>query len=181
MKSHRFSIICMALAAALGGGVRGDSGEDSAALAQRIKAAFVYNFIQFTEWPDGALGSPETPIVVGILDPDPLSGNLDKTILGKTAHGHPLTVRHFSDPAEAAGCHILYVSGDDASVRKALQAATGAMLTVGDSDAFADVGGGIRFYVAENKIRFEINLSSIEKSKLQMSSKLLKVAKTVRR
>jgi hypothetical protein len=178
---HRASIFGFLLQFAVigAGSSRADSAADSEALTQRIKAAFIYNFIQFTDWPDDALGDPESPIVIGVLEPDPLKGNLDRAILGKTAHGHNLAVRHITDSTQVAGCHLVYVCGDDQTVRKILESATGPTLTVGDSDAFAAAGGGIRFYVAENKIRFQIDLTTLEKAKLQMSSKLLKVARTV--
>ena len=180
MKANRITIFCVALVLAVVATSHADSASDAEALAQRVKAAFIYNFIQFTDWPEGALGEVDSPIVIGVLDPDPLGGNLEKTIAGKTAHGHPLKVKYINDPTQVAGCHLIYACGDDGPVRKILAAATGSVLTVGDSDAFAEAGGEIRFYLADNKIRFEINLTAVEKQKLQVSSKLLKVAKTVR-
>jgi hypothetical protein len=171
----------LAILAIVGAGtLRADNGE-AAALAQRVKAAFIYNFVQFTDWPEAELGAAESPIVIGIVDPDGLGGNMERTIAGKTSHGRPLEVRHITDTSQVAGCHVIVACGDDATVKKMLLAAAGSTLTVGESEAFAQNGGAIRFYMADNKIRFEVNLTATDKAHLQLSSKLLKVATTVRR
>ena len=166
--------------AMLGAGARGGRGEDSAALEQQVKSAFVVNFLQFTDWPAGAFEKADDPIVIGVLDAKSLGDTLAAAIQGKSVKGRKLEIRTVT--ADTIGnCRVLIVGGTEgADLQKALKATgAGPILTIGDSEHFTAEGGIIRFYVEDRKERFEINQAAAQRAQLQISSKLLKLAKVV--
>jgi len=150
----------------------------------QLKAAFIYNFAQFVEWPSDTFAGSDVPLVIGIVGDDPFDGSLEQTLNGKTAGGHSLKVTKLgSNPKEEdlRACNILFVAGGADSDRT-LQAVRGsAVLTVGESEAVVSAGGVIRLYVEGNKIRFEISPKAAKAAKLNVSAKLLKLAKIYER
>lgn len=161
--------------------------ETSAAKEYQVKAAFLYNFTKFTEWPAGSFASERAPIVIGILGKNPFGDELEKIVRGRTVNGRPLTVVQFSAAGEVhpgpGGCHLLFVAASEERRTAAwadLPAGPG-LLTVGESAAFAAAGGMINFMVVEDKARFEINLKAAEQSGLKLSAQLLKLAVAIRR
>src|SRR5690348_13012564 len=75
----------------------------------RLKAVFLYNFIQFTDWPTNAFESTDSPLVVGVLGTDPFGPFLDQTVRGEISHGHPIVVQRFRTVEEIKTCHILFI------------------------------------------------------------------------
>lgn len=165
------------------------AGLVSSAFAQRpteyeVKAAFVYNFAKFTEWAPGAFAGDDAPIVIGVLGEDPFGAALGRTVRGKTVKGRRLAVRRFSKAGDGLRtCHILFVSASEsgrlASVFKHLQGEP--VLTVGEIEGFGEKGGMINFVLDQHRIRFEINPEVAERAGLKLSSRLLKLARIVRR
>jgi hypothetical protein len=155
--------------------------EDAASTSSRVRSAFVLNFIQFTDWPDSSFKSPDDPIVIGVIDPDPLEGTLAAAIEGKTVKARKLVIRHLAYPGSVAGCHVLYVGTPyEAKAAEMLKSiAKENTLTIGDPANFTDAGGIIRFYLEDKKYRFEINMAAAGRAHLQLSSKLLKLASIV--
>jgi len=147
-----------------------------------IKVAMLYNFTKFVEWPQGALGEAGTPLLVGVLDNDGFGLLLDVALRNKNIYGHPITVRRFASAAESRGCHVLFIGTvDKKQVRRILQSlGRSSVLTIGDSEQFAALGGVIGFIEDGGRIRFEINRDAADRAGLQVSSKLLGLA-TVRR
>ena len=148
-------------------------------LEYEVKAAFLYNFAKFTEWPMEQ--DPGTPIVIGVLGEDPFGEVLEHTIRGKQVRGRALTIKRFrkvEDPLKS--CHILFISSESATASRALKFLQGArVLTVGESRAFCSLGGTINFVLDHRRVRFEINVAAAERAGLKLSSKLLKLAKIV--
>lgn len=147
-----------------------------------VKAAMLYNFARFVEWPAQVLGSASDPLVVGVLGLDPFGAILDNTLKGVTVNGRHMVVRRFASVAELKVCHILFVSSSET---KSLPAVTqmferSAVLTVGDMERFARQGGMIGFILDGKKVRFEINLDAAESAGLKISSKLLQLATVTR-
>lgn len=165
-------------------GLRGARGADAGpSLESRVKAAFVLNFVQFTRWPEESLGKKEDPLVIGVLDPDRLEGMLEKTVEDRVVQGRKLEVRHFAKPEQVRGCHVLVV-GDNPpeGLSKLLgELRNQSVLTIGEQTDFMEAGGVIRFFIEDRKVRFEINTAAAERAKLQISSKLLKLAKVVKK
>ncbi len=147
----------------------------------QVKAAFIYNFTKFVEWPGETLASPIAPLRVCVLGENPIGQELMRTVNGKKVNGHDLIVSSFSEPSLAKGCQVLFIGsaerGRTAQVLQNLRGAT--VLTVGESSEFIRAGGVIRFVMDEGKVRFEVNLAASERARLKISAKLLSLARNV--
>lgn len=146
-----------------------------------LKAAFLFHFAQFVDWPEGTFREAGNPLVYCTLGEDPFQGALDASLNGKTAVGHPLQVRHIQRVQETQGCNVVFLGdGEKKQLLANLAALKGSpILTVGESERFAEDGGMIGFCMEESKIRFDINLGAAEGANLKISAKLLRLAKTV--
>jgi hypothetical protein len=144
----------------------------------QLKAAFLFNFAKFVEWPPAAFASNTSPIVIGVLGQNPFHDDLAQMVRNKTIDNHPLVIQEFRALAEATNCHILFVSTSEKDrlpeILKALKGAS--VLTVGEMDHFTESGGMINFVIKENKIRFQINSDQAAKAGLKISSKLMSLA-----
>jgi hypothetical protein len=147
----------------------------------RIKAVFLYNFVQFTHWPATAFADASSPIVIGVLGDDPFGSSLDETIAGELIHDRKLAVRRSRKLDELKDVQLLFVSPSEeqrvAEIIAALQSRP--VLLVGESDGFARHGGVIRFYLAGSKVRFEINAAAAKQHGLRLSAQLLKLGTAV--
>jgi len=147
-----------------------------------IKAAFLYNFAKFTEWPPETFSGENDSLVIGVLGRDPFGDVLEKVIGGKTIGGRPIAIHRFRYSGFFERCHILFVSESEISrlrdIFQRLQKAS--VLTVSDIPEFAQKGGMIYLYPKENKIRFAINISQVEKARLKLSAKLLNLSQIVK-
>ena len=145
-----------------------------------IKAAFLYNFGKFVEWPQGSFRDAKSPFVICALGEDPLGGALD-TIHGKNINGREVVIKRIESIEDGEKCHILFVSaserGNLSQIFRTVKQLS--VLTVGDMKGFAGSGGIINFISADNRIGFEINVSAAEKANLKISSKLLKLGNIV--
>jgi hypothetical protein len=143
----------------------------------QVKAVFLYNFSQFVVWPPSSFEGPSAPFIIGILGPDIFGNYLDETIANENIMGHPMIVKRYSDADEIRNCHILFITSE--KITKALVTASNnhGILTVGDDANFTKNGGMIRFFTENNKIRLEINPSAVKAANLEISSKLLRVAR----
>jgi hypothetical protein len=147
------------------------------ASASQIKATFLYHFSSFVEWPPASFADKDSPLVIGILGQDPFGAFLDELVAGEKANGHPIVVQRFSDAKDVRRCHILFInSAQPADAIKAL--GNRSILFVGDSDNFIRSGGVIRFLLDKGKIRLEISMRAARQANLNISSKLLRLAKT---
>jgi hypothetical protein len=147
-----------------------------------VKAAFLYNFAKFVEWPAQAFPSADAAFSMCVLGPDPFGEALDAAVANERIQGRPLVVRRLDVWDGSARCHILFVSS---ALQPQFAALLGAgtfsrTLTVGDGDAFLQAGGHISFFLEENRVRFAINAESVARSDLQISSKLMRVARVDR-
>jgi hypothetical protein len=145
-----------------------------------VKAAFLYNFTRFVEWPPDALARSDV-FIIGILGRDPFGGALDAAVQGKNVLQKELAVRRFATAREASGSQILFISpSEEARLPLVLRELEGAnTLTVGETDGFARRGGMIEFRIESNRVRFDINVVTAERAKLKLSSQLLKLARVV--
>jgi len=144
-----------------------------------VKAAFIYNFTQFIQWPDAAFASKDSPFVVATLGVDPFDGALDDALAGKIVANHSVTVQHFTSVDAIGSCQLLFVPASQNSALGALFAKLNGVpvLTVGESDAFTPAGGGIRFFLEDKKMRFEIDPDPITSVGIKISAKLMKLAR----
>ncbi|HXE54607.1 MAG TPA: YfiR family protein [Tepidisphaeraceae bacterium] len=144
-----------------------------------VKAAFIYHFIQFTEWPAGSFANKQSPIVLATVGRDPFGGALEQICAGKSISGRVLVVKHFTSAADVKPCQVLFIAASsDGEMSGALKSAgSEGLLTVGETDRFVASGGIVRFYAENNRVRFEINQEAAERAHLRISAKLLRLAK----
>jgi len=155
-----------------------DAQEDSQPTEYQIKAAFIFNFAKFVEWPAAAFAKASSPIVVGVLGENPFRDALEKTIKNKTVDEHPVIIREFRAATDATNCHILFISGSEKGrLPQILKQLNGRnVLTVGEMPGFTGEGGMINFVLDGTKIRFQINNDAANSAGLKISSKLLKLS-----
>lgn len=148
-----------------------------------VKAAFVYNFAKFAEWPADAFASEQDPIRLCLFgSPDSFMVALTE-IEGKSAQNRPIRVQKLNRSTGFRGCHILAVAESESrQIQEIVHAAAdqGAM-TVGEIDGFSDLGGTIGLVVDNARVQFEVNLEAAKRANLKLSSQLLKLARKVRR
>jgi hypothetical protein len=145
-----------------------------------VKTAFIYNFLKFTQWPNGTFAKPDTPIVVCTMGEDPYGGTLN-VLTSKHIDSHPVALER-SVSANALGkCNTIIISGQSPSQ---ILAAIGPLrtrpvLTIGDGADFAGAGGMIGLVNVDRQVRFQINVGAVHRSGLSISSQLLKIAISV--
>ena len=139
-----------------------------------MKAAFLYNFAKFVEWPPGTFANPTDPIGICIAGANPFGSTLDAMVQGKRIGERVFAVRRIPDTQQAKGCQILFISSTEwKRVRPLLDALQGAaILTVGETDDFTAAGGAVAFQIAGPRVRLQIDLETAERSRLKISSKL---------
>jgi hypothetical protein len=173
--------LVVALFAALGLARAPRASAAEPASEYEVKAAFLYNFARFVEWPAEALADATASMVLCIFGESSLGEPLESTVAGKHVKHHALVVRNVEDADQARQCHVLFLDPTDpVRLRGILGALEGApVLTVGEGEAFAQRGGMIAFQMEGNKVRFAINADAAERSRLQISSQLLKLAANI--
>jgi hypothetical protein len=144
----------------------------------QVKAAFLFNFSKFVEWPARKFADGTSPIVIGILGANPFGSELEKAVRGRHINGREVVVQQFDTPEAARAAHLLFVSASsDPSMVSALRALDGsAVLTVGESDAFTRHGGIITLVLEGDKLGFTINIDSAGRAGLKISAQLQKLA-----
>ncbi len=157
------------------------SDESRGSSEYAVKAAFLFHFAQFVEWPAEAFPDATSPLTYCTIGEDPFHGALDETVKGKSLANRPLRVQHLSVRDPIAGCQILFIGlAETLRLREELTSANGhPVLSVGETQHFTQDGGMIGFFVEDNKVHFDINLEAAERSKLKISARLLLLAKNV--
>lgn len=159
------------------------AAEPVVAKEYQIKAAFLYNFTKFVEWPEAKFAATNSPIVIGVLGRNPFGAALAETVRDRKVNGREIQVRQVNTVAEVRGLHVLFLGAAEPNGFEVLEAAVkeGAVLGVGESETFLQRGGTIRFVLEEDKVRFEVDLNSAERAQLKISAQLLKLARTVKK
>ena len=143
-----------------------------------LKAAFLFNFAKFVEWPPDAYADTNAPIVIGILGENVFGNNLQKIINDRKVNNRGFQFRNFDSPTDATNCQILFISAskknDFAKIISTLHNAS--VLTVSETDGFLKAGGMINFLLEGNNVRFQISDDAAKKARLKISSKLLSLA-----
>lgn len=159
------------------------SAQAEIAKEYQVKAAFLYNFTKFVQWPPERFADERSPLVIGLFGPSPFNGELQRVVEGRQAGGRGLVVREVATAEQIREAHVVFVpQGEEARFTKLIagQPLPG-VLTVGESEAFAAWGGVIAFTLEAGKIRFVINLDPAERAGLKLSVQLLRLATEVRR
>jgi hypothetical protein len=155
---------------------------DPATLERSVKAAYLYKFLSYVDWPPSAFAQPVSPYVIAVAGDDEILSELTALAKGRTTNDRQVTVKrlNFGDPV--AGVHLLFV-GQQETTRQGQwlrQAAMRPILTVTDSDAGLGQGSVINFRQIDGHIRFEVSLPAAERNELKLSSRMLAVALNIR-
>jgi hypothetical protein len=160
-----------------------------------VKAAFIYNFLKFVDWPEEKMANSTKQIIIGIIGENPF-GSATDVFKNKKVVDRDVVVKYFegleqikkmSEKDRAANeeslknCHLLFICQSEQKLVREITDIVGknGVLTVGDSEGFTKSGGAINFFMEDNKIRFNINLTAAEKAGLKIRSQLLRLAKNV--
>ncbi|CAN5793803.1 hypothetical protein BH24ACI5_BH24ACI5_28240 [soil metagenome] len=159
--------------------VTGPSGAQQT-LEPDVKAAFLYNFTRYVEWPP-EMSPLSEPFRLCVVAEAVLRGAIQLTVAGESVNGRPLVMTEPHTPQDARTCQILFVGRSESQRASHLLEAVRdqPVLTVSDASQFAQQGGIIEFLLQDNRVRFDVNLSSAQRSQLRISSQLLRVANKV--
>ena len=147
-----------------------------------VKAAFLFNFAQFIEWPPQTFSNAAAPFVIGVLGDEAFGHILNQMVQGETIRGRPIILKSHKRADELADCHILFISrAEHARVGQILNAiGFPGVLTIGETEQFTRLGGIINFITTrDSKVRFELHLANATRAGLKIDAKLLKVAQVI--
>lgn len=145
----------------------------------QLKAAFIYNFVKFVDWPSSAFTNADSPYVIGVLGDNVFGDNFKPIIAGKKINGRGLIFVTCNSAADAANCQVLFISRSERFHFKEILAELhgNSILTISEADNFIKAGGIIDFKtMPDSTIRFQINQSAAREAGLQISSDLLNLA-----
>jgi hypothetical protein len=156
-------------------------GSGQIATEYQLKAAFLYNFTKFVEWPGDSFPSNDSPLRLCVLGNNPFGSELSQMAERKVVGGRPVQVSVLDNWHRARDCQLVFITSSELTpLRDILHGLRGtSALTVGDSKSFAEEGGMIRLLIEGERMRFEVNLRAASEAHLKISSKLLSLAKAV--
>jgi hypothetical protein len=152
--------------------------QSKVATEYEIKAAFLYNFAKFVDWPPSAFNDPKQPMGICVYGRDLFGHALEDILLGKSIGDHPVLLGRAKQVSDLAGCQIIFLTASETPRLPEIIAFQGSrnVLIVGESEGFAAAGGTIQFVLDQNRVRFVINPDAAERAGLKISSKLLALA-----
>lgn len=149
----------------------------------QVKAAYLYNFGRFIEWPAKVSIAKGDSFTICVLGQDPFGSTLTETLADEAINGRNVVAKRIPGPEDAVNCRILFISSSEGDRLKQILSTLNdaSVLTVSDLPLFSRQGGMVQFTMEGNRVRFEVNLARTERAGLTLSSELLKVAVNVRR
>ncbi|MFL6672215.1 MAG: YfiR family protein [Massilia sp.] len=181
----RWTLVCAAGLAASGALAPRQAAAQSAgalALERQVKAAFIYKFLGYTEFPTAAFADAASPIVIGVTGADEMAAELARIVAGRTVNGRPIVVRALREQELGGTLHLLFVAGgDSAHTARIVKAASGALLVVSECDNGLQQGSVINFRIVDERVRFDVSLDAAERNNVKLSSRLLTVANRVQK
>ena len=143
-----------------------------------VKAAYLLNFLQYTTWPDAALGDDD-PIVLCVLGTDPMGDLLARAVAGRRVAGHQVELLAVERVLEVDRCHAGFIAQQNRiAPRVWLERLEGRpVLTIGEGEGFTQDGGMIGLVLEARTVRFEVNLDAVRRSGLELSSRVLRLAR----
>jgi hypothetical protein len=177
----RFWGLLLACLLILAGGARAASGEESESAAREVKAAYLYKFLGYVEWPPSVLPQPDAPFVIAVAGADAIADTLTRMVAGRSVAGRAITVRRLRPGEGLDGVHLLYIGTVERARQAQLlaQAQQRPILTVTDNGGGSAPSGIIDFRLVDNRVRFEVSLGAAERNGLKLSARLLSVALAV--
>jgi len=159
----------------------GAAAAEAVASEYDVKAAFLFNFTKFVEWPPSAFADEHSPLKICVLGENPF-GKALRVLMEEEVGGRKLTLLRLDNLNNPATCHVLYVSRSERDrLPQVLAGLHGIpVLTVGDTPGFIDQGGMINFVLEGSKVRFDVDQEAAERAGIKISSRLLALAKHVK-
>jgi hypothetical protein len=147
-------------------------------LERQVKAAYLYKFAGFVEWPEGSFARPDSPLVIGVMAADALAEQLEQIVAGHAVNGHPLLVKKLRKGEALVNIHVLFLGALDKAALQEVMAASRdqPLLTVSDSQEVYAMGCIINFVVADERLRFEVALKPAAGARLRISARMLSAA-----
>jgi hypothetical protein len=179
--------LALACAAALcvEGGVaqaaQAQNAASSTLLERRVKAAFLFKFLGYADFPAGAFLDAASPVTIGVLGADDLAAELARIVAGRTVGGRPVLVRAMRESDLQLPLHLLFVAGSDPLRVGRLVRPAAAMLVVTECDNGLQQGSVINFRIVDERVRFDVSLDAAERKGVKLSSRLLTVANRVQK
>jgi hypothetical protein len=162
--------------------VRAQSAVPAVPLERRVKAAFLYKFLGYTDFPASAFADAAAPLTIGVIGADDLAVELARVVAGRTVNNRPVEVRELREADAGARVHLLFVGGfDQQRVARIVRQASGAMLIVTECDSGLQLGSVINFRIVDERVRFDVSLDAAERNGIKLSSRLLTVANRVQK
>ena len=161
--------------------VIGAQAADPAGRSRHVKAEFVASFLNFVDWPSAKLGAPPAQVTVAVLgDPD-FAALVREAAMHRPVAGRPVSVQSVLDSDEARDAHLVFIGSSEARRLQTIlrSLSTASVLTVGDTDGFAQEGVAINLYTFDKRIRIEVNTTAAERAGLRLSANLLRLARIV--
>jgi len=157
--------------------------QGSVADEYQVKAAFLFNFAKFVEWPADTFKAGDEPITICVLGQDPFGSTLEDVVRDKIVAGRPFVVRQVSTIPQALKCQIVFVTASERKRTRSIldELKSRSILTVGEAEDFTANGGVINFKLKDARVRIEIDTVAAERAKLRISSKLLSLAEIAKR
>lgn len=152
---------------------------EQAASESAVKAAFLYKFASFVEWPPGTF-RPDAPLTIGVIGDEAVAADLEQIVAGRTFEGRPVSVRRLRDGDDAGAVQVLLVgAGRDARLREVVASAAGPVLLVSEQDNGLRLGAVLNFVTEAGRVRFSASLAAADARGLRLSARLLAVAQAV--
>ncbi|MGZ5817647.1 MAG: YfiR family protein [Burkholderiaceae bacterium] len=163
-------------------GVLAQTSVQSADLERQVKAAYLFKFSSYVEWPDGAFPHLDSPLVIGVIGADIVAEELEHIAAGHTVNGHPVITRKLKRGEPLTGVHILFIGRvEKAHLTEILnEVKSKPLLTVTDSEEAHALGSMINFVVTDDRLRFEVALAPVGSGGLKISARMLTAAYKVR-
>jgi hypothetical protein len=157
--------------------------DDAVSLERRVKAAYIFKFAGYVEWPEGVFSQPDTPVTIAVFGDDEMAAELAQTTAGRAVDGRPVRIKKIRDVEAIADAHMLFVGRAEFArlpqFAKHVRAKPVLILT--DAPGALNQGSMINFLLIQQRVKFEISLEEAERRGLKLSSRLLAVAHNVRK
>jgi YfiR/HmsC-like len=179
IRIHWTRLLALLTCLAAGFGVVCKAADES--LEYKVKSAFLLNFTKFVEWPAVAFEAPDSPITICILGEDPFGSTLDQIVAGEVVDNRKIAVSRIRRAPAPKACQVLFVGRPEKEAVSLLPPLEPGVLTVGEGESFIRDGGMIAFVIENRRVRFSANQTAAESAGLKISSRLLNVAKSVKK
>lgn len=150
----------------------------SVPLEVQVKAALIFNFSKFIDWPPDSFANDTSPIDIGIVGNDPFGRVLDEAVEGQVVHGRKIQLNRLTPDSNLRNNHILFISSSEEKNLKSIIASIrgASVVTISDIPDFDKLGGTIALYLKENHVKFAINIAAADQARVKINSQLLKMS-----